>query len=327
MTCQKCKSTAASVCVTQIVDSQKVDIYLCQNCANENAAEKLKAALGITGSMPSHLAFGAERNLYNANKDTEHCKGCGTSFADIQKSGKLGCAVCYDTFRTRLRPIITRIHRSAQHRGKSPAGAELPHVTQNEKGAGGHTANPKQADGDKKPPADGQTHGGQPTRGEESVRGEQPVRGEQSVRGEESLRGEQPVHGEESLRGEQSVRGEESLRGEQPVRGEQSLRGEQSVRGEQPGRQPVNRIKSVSGGQSLRGEQSVRGGQSSQKDHPVNEVKPTSGIQPISPPNAAQIKERLEKLKAALAEAILVEEYERAAELRDLIKAVEKKMS
>ena len=303
MTCQKCKSTAASVCVTQIVDSQKVDIYLCQNCANENAAEKLKAALGITGSMPSHLAFGAERNLYNANKDTEHCKGCGTSFADIQKSGKLGCAVCYDTFRTRLRPIITRIHRSAQHRGKSPAGAELPHVTQNEKGAGGHTANPKQADGDKKPPADGQTHGGQPTRGEESVRGEQPVRGEQSVRGEESLRGEQPV------------------------RGEQSLRGEQSVRGEQPGRQPVNRIKSVSGGQSLRGEQSVRGGQSSQKDHPVNEVKPTSGIQPISPPNAAQIKERLEKLKAALAEAILVEEYERAAELRDLIKAVEKKMS
>jgi len=106
------------------VDSQKTDIYLCRNCANENAASKIKAAFGFTDVMPSHLVFGADHGFYVKQAETESCDECGITLAEIQRSGKLGCAYCYTAFRGKLRPIITRIHRSAQHRGKTPASAQ-----------------------------------------------------------------------------------------------------------------------------------------------------------------------------------------------------------
>ena len=123
MICQKCKATAATVCVSQVVDGRKIDIYLCRKCANESAAAKLNAALGFLDGFPGHLVFGADQGLYLKQPGAEKCETCGMTFAEIQKIGKVGCAGCYSTFRTRLRPIITRIHRSAQHRGKRPDGA------------------------------------------------------------------------------------------------------------------------------------------------------------------------------------------------------------
>ena len=122
--CQKCKTAAATVCVTQVADSKKTDIYLCQKCANESAAAKLKAAFGYLDAMPGHLVFGTDSNPYLAQSINERCPGCGMTFSEIQKDGKLGCANCYTAFRAKLRPIVTRIHRSAQHRGKSPRGGD-----------------------------------------------------------------------------------------------------------------------------------------------------------------------------------------------------------
>ena len=124
MICQKCKTAQASVCVTQGIGAHKTDLYLCQKCANEDAAAKLKAAFGYMDSIPSHLLFGADHQLYMTQTGDERCPGCGITFAEIQKGGKMGCANCYSAFRAKLRPIITRIHRSAQHRGKNPNAAQ-----------------------------------------------------------------------------------------------------------------------------------------------------------------------------------------------------------
>ena len=121
MICQNCKKAPASVCITQIVESRKTDTYLCQSCANESAM-KLQPPLGLF-DVPGHLVFGPDLGRLVKQTGNERCDGCGITFAEIQKTGKLGCANCYSTFRAKLRPIITRIHRSAQHRGKNPAGA------------------------------------------------------------------------------------------------------------------------------------------------------------------------------------------------------------
>jgi len=123
MICQKCKTETASVCISQTVDTRKTDIYLCKKCA-DNAAFNIKAAFDIFGTMPGHLAFGADNNAFERQPDGGRCESCGISFAEIQKGGKLGCAGCYTAFRSKLRPIVTRIHRSAQHRGKNPYGAD-----------------------------------------------------------------------------------------------------------------------------------------------------------------------------------------------------------
>lgn len=53
------------------------------------------------------------------------CKGCGITFEEITRTGRVGCAQCYQTFGQRLSPMIQRIHGNTSHRGKSPAKAQL----------------------------------------------------------------------------------------------------------------------------------------------------------------------------------------------------------
>jgi len=48
------------------------------------------------------------------------CSHCGTSWADFQDTGKLGCARCYNAFRLRLQPLLAAFHRHATHMGRAP---------------------------------------------------------------------------------------------------------------------------------------------------------------------------------------------------------------
>ena len=48
------------------------------------------------------------------------CPCCGISFEEIAKSGEVGCADCYQFFRTRLTPTIEKLHGKAGHLGKVP---------------------------------------------------------------------------------------------------------------------------------------------------------------------------------------------------------------
>jgi protein arginine kinase activator len=55
------------------------------------------------------------------------CPLCGSTASDISRTGKVGCAQCYDTFADMLTPYIKRIHGNTEHTGKIPsdAGAEI----------------------------------------------------------------------------------------------------------------------------------------------------------------------------------------------------------
>ena len=48
----------------------------------------------------------------------KHCPNCGITFSQITKSGRVGCAKCYDVFYDRLIPSIKRIHGNSFHTGK-----------------------------------------------------------------------------------------------------------------------------------------------------------------------------------------------------------------
>ena len=121
MICQKCKSAVATVCISQVVNSHKTDIYLCQECANESAAAGLKAALGMMNGFPGHLFFGSGYAPYaNKPKGEAKCSICGKSFFEIQREGKIGCANCYIEFREKLKPMVERIHGAAVHKGTCP---------------------------------------------------------------------------------------------------------------------------------------------------------------------------------------------------------------
>ncbi len=55
------------------------------------------------------------------------CPLCGATAFDIQKTGKAGCAQCYETFSDILDPYIRRIHGNVVHQGRIPGGGTPEH--------------------------------------------------------------------------------------------------------------------------------------------------------------------------------------------------------
>jgi len=65
-------------------------------------------------------------NMLNFNKnlyqiaEKKVCSMCGWSFTNIDKTGKVGCGGCYETFKNELTPTVMQIHGTAKHTGKIP---------------------------------------------------------------------------------------------------------------------------------------------------------------------------------------------------------------
>ena len=48
------------------------------------------------------------------------CPGCGCTLSDIAKTGKVGCAKCFDTFERPLTNVLFKAHGAIEHVGKKP---------------------------------------------------------------------------------------------------------------------------------------------------------------------------------------------------------------
>lgn len=48
------------------------------------------------------------------------CPECGLNTADFRRTGRLGCASCFEVFAPLLRPALEDMHMGAEHRGKVP---------------------------------------------------------------------------------------------------------------------------------------------------------------------------------------------------------------
>jgi protein arginine kinase activator len=48
------------------------------------------------------------------------CAVCDCSQRDFERQGRFGCPSCYTTFAGILRPMLLRMHRGLEHRGKIP---------------------------------------------------------------------------------------------------------------------------------------------------------------------------------------------------------------
>lgn len=50
---------------------------------------------------------------------------CGTTEAEVRRTGRPGCAECYHTFADLFEPMVRRIHGSARHTGSVPKNIEV----------------------------------------------------------------------------------------------------------------------------------------------------------------------------------------------------------
>jgi len=59
---------------------------------------------------------------------TVRCPSCGCSKEQFEKTGRLGCPDCYQTFAPLLKGIIGKMHLGPSHVGKVPPGRMTPAV-------------------------------------------------------------------------------------------------------------------------------------------------------------------------------------------------------
>ncbi len=120
MLCQKCHKRIANVHFTRVVNNQKVEMFLCEQCANEEGQMGFEAPLSVSEFLSGIMNFGNSAPYVNLASSDIVCEKCGMSFQEFQKIGKLGCSQCYRTFGERLKSILKRLHGSAQHNGRMP---------------------------------------------------------------------------------------------------------------------------------------------------------------------------------------------------------------
>ena len=121
MLCQICNKNIATVHFTQIVNGSKVDMYLCERCANQKNQIVFESPISVHDFLMNIIGHNQLTANYLEHKVHDiRCNVCGTSYEDFKKTGKLGCRNCYSVLEERLYPIIRRLHGNATHKGKVP---------------------------------------------------------------------------------------------------------------------------------------------------------------------------------------------------------------
>lgn len=112
MLCDNCLKNTASVHMTSFVNGQMQTVHLCGDCA----AKKKKAAVMPWLSFNDFLSA-----FYNIDESQQiKCENCGTALSEFKKTGKLGCAKCYQVFESSIQPVLKGIHINTVHTGKRP---------------------------------------------------------------------------------------------------------------------------------------------------------------------------------------------------------------
>jgi|SRR3989338_5925332 len=119
MICNLCGTQDASIHLTEIVNDQMIEIHLCEACAQEKGTD-FKTHFNLTDLLAG-LADAGKTSKSPEKRFAGKCPQCGITYEEFGKSGRLGCAQCYDAFAKMLLPLIKRVQRSTAHVGKRPS--------------------------------------------------------------------------------------------------------------------------------------------------------------------------------------------------------------
>ena len=113
MDCQKCARKPATVFMTTVVGGDLKKIDLCEDCARSSGA------IHPAGFMAADLIL--QEAVQIVAPTATACPACGYTLETLQKTGRLGCGLCYEKFSAPLQAALLESQRDVVHRGKRPA--------------------------------------------------------------------------------------------------------------------------------------------------------------------------------------------------------------
>lgn len=122
MLCERCKERPATFFLTRIVNGEKTELHLCQQCATETG--QLGVVLEPQFTFTSFLAGLLNNELGFApaqqSPSTPQCRHCGLTYDDFRQVGQFACSHCYDEFEPYLESLFRRVQGGTEHLGKRP---------------------------------------------------------------------------------------------------------------------------------------------------------------------------------------------------------------
>lgn len=117
MLCEKCKKREATVHISSTVNGIKSEQRLCAECAEKENGYSF-FSLGADNLFSGF--FGDSVFGTPSVSEQKRCTFCGQTKRELAKSGRAGCAKCYEVFGDELERMIHGIHGSARYNGTLP---------------------------------------------------------------------------------------------------------------------------------------------------------------------------------------------------------------
>lgn len=113
MICQNCGKNEANIKYTQMINGEKEEMFLCEDCA-----KKLNINMNFKFGFDDIFSslFGDQPLIRPIEiSDGLVCDSCGTRYDEFASNGMLGCENCYKVFSNKLDKVLKRLHGNNRH--------------------------------------------------------------------------------------------------------------------------------------------------------------------------------------------------------------------
>lgn len=122
MKCENCGNNDANVKYTQIINGEKKQMFLCEDCSERLGINDIRFNMPInfTSFLTDFFDDMTDINIIPGYDNTKKikCNTCGLMWDDFLHTGKFGCSSCYDNFESRIDPILRSLQGTNTHIGR-----------------------------------------------------------------------------------------------------------------------------------------------------------------------------------------------------------------
>ena len=122
MLCDICNKRKAKIYYTEIINGEKREQHVCEECAAEFTNFIGKSPLGnmSLGNILSGILGNYAKGVSEKQGTETVCECCGMTMREFLSGGKFGCAGCYKAFSTAYADRLRVIQGADVHLGKCP---------------------------------------------------------------------------------------------------------------------------------------------------------------------------------------------------------------
>lgn len=123
MICEKCKEREAVLNLSQMIDGEITDIWLCEKCVKKFGRTIFN---DITGDRENYASFNNLLSIIfedigkKKEKAKIQCSKCGTTLKDIENRRLIGCEECYKIFEKDITKMVEKNNTYNEHKGEIP---------------------------------------------------------------------------------------------------------------------------------------------------------------------------------------------------------------